>query len=65
MLFFSQAAECVSDFLCNDDDDAVLWRWHCESGNDEDADADSDAAAFAANDAGYNDDAVLATCGSK
>ena len=48
-----------------DDDDAVLWRWHCESGNDEDADADSDAAAFAANDAGYNDDAVLATYGSK
>ena len=49
----------------DDDDDAVLWRWHCESGDDEDDDADRDAAAFAAKDAGYNDDAVLATYGSR
>ena len=55
------AASCDDD---DDDDDAALWRWHCESGDDEDDDADSDAAAFAAKDAGYNDDAVFATYGS-
>jgi len=45
--------------ICGLVNDAVLWRWHCESGDDEDDGADTDAAALAAKDAGYNDDAVF------